>query len=196
MELFAVGLALALGFVLGLIVGARRSINLLLAARAVDRASAHVASLMPPTLPTRSAADILAGRIRVVLGTTTYDLPVLPRGPSRRWIEQLDVRFALLLASLAEAGNDEVLEQLTSEADALYEMLLSYDQSSVLPSRDEIDEAATDAQILQAVIEVWRAANPLVASAVATLATAGPSSGPPSLPPIPTASAPTTSTTS
>lgn len=193
------GLALALGFVLGLLAGARRAFNLIASGRSLRSTSARIARLMPETVPTRTAADILAGRVQVVLGGTTHALPVLARGPSRRWLEQLDARFATLAGGLSEAGNDTpaILQLLVGEQDALYDMLLSYDQSGVLPPRAEIEETATDAQILHAVLEVWRAAHPLVASAVAGAAspTSGPWPEPSSSPPPPTAGASLTSTT-
>lgn len=196
MELLAIILALALGFVLGLVAGARRALNLVLSGRAVRTASSRIARLMPEVAPMRSAADILAGRVRIVLGGTTHDLPVLPRGPSRRWVEQLDARFATLAASLNEAvDTPAIMALLSTETDALYDMLLSYDQGGILPSRDEIDETATDAQILHAVLEVWRAVHPLVDSvAGAASTTDGPSSASPSSPRGRTAGRPTTST--
>jgi hypothetical protein len=196
-EPLAIVLALALGFVLGLVAGARRAINLVLSGRAVRTASSRIARLMPEVAPTRSAADILAGRVRIVLGGTTHELPVLPRGPSRRWLEQLDTRFATLAASLNEASDTPaIMALLATETDALYDMLLSYDQGGILPSRDEIDETATDAQILHAVLEVWRAVHPLVDSVTgaAVSMTDGASSARPSSPPMSTTGRPTTST--
>lgn len=198
MELvFVAVLALALGFVIGLVAGARRAFNLIVSGRSVRTSGAGLARLMPQVPPTRSAADILAGRVRVVLGATTHDLPVLPRAASRRWLEQLDARFAALATSLDRAGADtpEIMHLLAAETDAMYDMLLSYDQTHVLPSRDEIDETATDAQILHAVLEVWRAAHPLVDSVAANLdgPTPGPSAARTSSPRRPTDGAPSTS---
>lgn len=196
MDVLTIVLALALGFVIGLVVGARRALNLVLAGRAVRSSSARLARFMPETMPARSAADILAGRVRVLLGGTTYDLPVLARGPSKRWLEQLDARFATLAASLdAAADTPTIMSLLVAETDALYDLLLSYDQSAVLPSRAEIDETATDAQILAAVLEVWRAVHPLVGSMIdgADGATSGRSSGPPTPSPATTAGGPTSS---
>lgn len=194
--LLVIVLALALGFVIGLIAGARRTFGLIVAGRGVRAAGGRLARFMPSQVPTRSAADILAGRIPVLLGGTSYDLKVLPRAPSKRWVEQLDSRFAVLAGNLEQAGNDtpEIMSLLVAETDALYEMLLSYDQDHVLPPRDEIDEVATDAQILHAVLEVWRAAHPLVATTIdSTRSTSGPSSGPPSSLPPSTDGGPTTS---
>jgi hypothetical protein len=197
-ELIVFVLALALGFIVGLAVGARRAFNLVLSGRSLRTTNARIARFMPQTMPTRTAADILAGRVPVLLGATAYELPVLARGPSKRWLGQLDGRFAALAVALEDAGDDApaILARLTSETDAMYDMLLSYDQSHVLPSRDEIDETATDAQILHAVLEVWRAVHPLVDTVIeAASTTAGPLSVPPSSPRRPTGGAPSTSTT-
>lgn len=189
-------LALALGFVLGLAVGARRAFNLVLSGRSMRTTSAGIARFLPDAMPTRSSADILAGRVRVYLGGTVFDLPVLARGPAKRWLERLDARFAALALSLDAAGTDtpQILSLLVSETDALYDMLLSFDEGHVLPSRDEIDETATDAQILHAVLEVWRAVHPLVVNLSAGQnPTSGPSAEPVSSPPRPTGGVPTTS---
>lgn len=194
-EVLAVVLALALGLAVGLVVGARRALNLVLSGRAIRTGSARLARFLPDVMPTRSPADILAGRVRIVLGGTTHDLPVLPRGASRRWLEQLDARFAALAMSLdAAADTPAIMTLLVSETDAMIDMLLSYDQSHVLPDRGEIDETATDAQILQAVLEVWRAVHPLVANVTAAAnATTGRSFVLPTSLPASTAGDPTSS---
>lgn len=194
-------LALALGFLLGLGVGALQVLRLTARRRAVAGASAGLARLWPESLPSRSAADILAGRIRVALGGQTYELPVVPRAASRRWLESLDARFVKLGGELEAAGNDtpRILTLLAAQSEALYELLRSYDQSGVLPPREEIDEVATDTQILRAVLEVWRAANPLAATLAERSEGEPPTSGTspvrPTTPPPPTDGVPTTSMT-
>lgn len=165
-QLVPVALALALGFLAGLGAGAVRGFRLARERQAAAGLNARMARLWPAELPARSAVDILAGRIQVVLGGRTYSLPVLPRAASRRWLEGLDLRFALLAADLEDAGNDtpSILNRLMTETDGLYEMLRSYDQAGVLPDAADVDEFVTDVEILRAVLEVWRAANPLAAS--------------------------------
>lgn len=155
-------LALALGFLLGALVGARRTLAMIRSGRNL-RAVGGVVGGMASEVPARSSADVLAGRIRVLLGGTTYELPVLARGPSRRWLETLDTRFESLAADLGAASDNPelIMRRLASETDALYDLLLSYDQTHVLPDRAEVDEVASDAQILHAVLEVWRAVHPL-----------------------------------
>lgn len=192
-------LALTLGLLVGLWVGAGLGIRLAARRRAALGAHAQLARLWPAELPARSAADILAGVVRVVLGGRTYDLPVLPRAASRAWLESLDSRFAVLANELEAAGNDAplIMSRLVAEADALYELLLSYDQQHVLPAREDIDAIATDTEILRAVLEVWRAVNPLAATvAEASVLTPTPSPEPRTSRPAPTAGAPTSSSES
>lgn len=201
MELLVAALAFVLGLMIGTGVGVARAFRLAARQRAALGASSAIARLWPEAMPERSAADILAGRIRVILGGLPYDLPVLPRGASKRWIESLDSQYRTLALALDVAGDDmpRILTMVGAHQDALLDMLISYDQTGVLPPRDHLDEYATDAEILRAVIEVWRAANPLVAT-LAEMATDEPTAGSsrerPSSPPMPTAGVPTTSTSS
>lgn len=191
MELVLVALALALGFLAGLGVGALRAFRLAAQRQAIAGTNARMARFWPAELPARAAADVLAGRVRVVLGGDIYDLPVLPRAASRRWLEGLDLRFAMLAADLESAGDDTpaILNRLLAEADGLYAMLRSYDTSGVLPDEGVVDEYVTDVEILRAVLEVWRAANPLAASLgeQGNPPTDGISPVSPSTPPSPTA---------
>lgn len=165
-DLLVAGLALALGLLVGSGAGVVYGLRLAARRRAALGAHAQLARLWPAEIPGRSAADILAGVVRVSLGGSTYELPVLPRAASRAWLESLDARFAVLANELEAAGNDTplIMARLVAEADALYDMLLSYDQQHVLPPKAEIDAVATDTEILRAVLEVWRAVNPLAAT--------------------------------
>lgn len=185
-ESVTVLLALGLGLLLGAWAGATYGLRLANRRRAALGAHAQLARLWPTELPGRSATDILAGVIRVVLGGRTYELPVLPRAASRRWLESLDARFATLATDLETAGNDTpaIMVRLVAEADGLYAMLLAYDGAGagVLPSREDIDETATDTEILRAVLEVWRAVHPLAAT-VAQMSDESPTPTPSPTPP-------------
>lgn len=178
--------ALIAGVAIGAILGGRRALALVLAGR--SSRGGVVPSFMPSTMPTRSAADILAGRVRIRLGNDEFTLPVLARGPAHRWLAQLDARFARLAAGLDRAADDPpaALALLMGESEAMYDMLRSYDPETI-PPRD--DETMTDAQILHAVLEVWRAVHPLVAAVDNDPggSTTSTSSGPPRLPLTPTA---------
>jgi hypothetical protein len=196
----AIALASILWFLIGAMFGARRAFRLVTQARKMRGAHSRLARFMPEAMPKRTAADILAGRIRIVLGGVPYDLPVLPRNASRKWIENLDGAFASMALALDEAGDDtaQILSLLSTQTELMYAALLDYDTTEVLPSRDELDEVATDAEVLQATLEVWRAANPLLAvvAETATTATNGTSPAQQSSPPSNTDGVPTTSSAS
>jgi hypothetical protein len=110
--------------------------------------------------------------VRVVLGDQTYVLPVRSMRANREWRETLDAKTTDLLNGLDASGNDlsSIYSLLAGQRDEMIEMLLSYDTVGILPSRDEIEDIEPDAslQVLDAVREVWRAADPLVAIAVMT----------------------------
>lgn len=186
----AVALALTLGLVVGLGVGALRGYRTAGRQQAVAGMNIAMARLWPTELPERSAADIIAGRVKVVLGGAVYDLPVLPRAASRAWVESLDSSFGSLLTDLEQAGNDTpaILSRILGYQDQLWALLASYDTSGVLPPRGWVDEFATDAEVFRAVVEVWRAANPLAAT-LAGMASRTPGTSPeePSSSPAPTA---------
>jgi len=192
-------LALALGALAGYLVGGARVTAQVRRGRLVRKAGAALAPLLPETGPARTLADIFANRIRVRLGGITYELPVLPRAANRRWLESLEGQLAATAAAYQAAATDpaRVVPLLLGEAGVGYELLLSYDQAHVLPSIDEIDEIATDAEILRAVMEVWQAANPKAAADAAQRPTTSASSpGPSTSSAASTAGAPTTSSAS
>ena len=192
--LFAVVLALALGFVLGAGFGANRALRSL---RRYRGHSATMARFLPAALPHRTAADALAGRVRLLLGSTEYELPVLSRGASRKWLAEMDAKWGALPGMLEATSDnvDEAVRVLREHTDQMLDALLAYDQSGVLPPRSELDDATTDAEILQATVECWLAANPLAASIVGAMesGTDGTSPVPQSSVPTPTAGVPTTS---
>jgi hypothetical protein len=191
-------LALALGALAGYLVGGARVTAQVRRGRLVRKAGAALAPLLPETGPARTLADIFANRIRVRLGGITYELPVLPRAANRRWLESLEGQLAATGAAYQAAATDpaQVVPLLLGEAGVSYELLLSYDQAHVLPSIEEIDEIATDAEILRAVMEVWQAANPKAAAERAPGATSTSSPGRSTSSAASTAGAPTTSSAS
>ncbi len=125
---------------------------------------AGLAALAPSK---RSAEDIFAGRVRVELGGRTYTMPVRSRRTNREWLESLDGWFGATLDRLDTIDDtDELLAVLFGASDKFLDALVSYDATGVLPGREVIDRLATDIDIIRAVMEVWRAANPLVAIAL------------------------------
>lgn len=144
----------------------------------------------------RSASDILGRVVRVTLGGQDYALPVRSIRANREWRASLDARTASLLGGLTEAGNDkaDIFAVLAGQVDLLIDMLVSYDTSGVLPTREAIEDFEPDASVdvLTAVREVWAASSPLVATALAEMmkTQASDSSAPMSSPASPTAFAP------
>lgn len=137
--------------------------------------------------PTRPAEDVLSRVVRVTLGGKTYELPVRSIRANREWKASLDARFAALVAGL-DAVEDRValFEMLSHQVDDLIELLIAYDTAGILPTRDEIEAIEPDVSIelVAAVREVWRAANPLVATGIGRLTPTEASSPPTSSPPV------------
>ena len=156
---------------------------------------------MPETGGSVLAFDFGVKRIGVALGTL---LGAGRPGPARALTtidtESNDARFAAIASELDEAADDtpRILALLAGQTDGLGEMLRAYDQSGVLPDPAYMDEFVTDAEVLVAMVEVWRAANPLVATLVEAgdETMDGTSPGRPTSSPLPTAGAPTTATSS
>jgi hypothetical protein len=158
-------LSLVLGIVLATGFWNVRFVRLERARRANLGAASGIARIGLEALPVRSVADILSGRIQIVLGGIPYIIHVLPRRASREWIAKLDQRFADVTMALDKAENDapKILALLTAHTDYMIQMLREYDVEGVLPNDEFIETYATDGEILAGMVEVWRAANPLAA---------------------------------
>jgi hypothetical protein len=119
---------------------------------------------------TRPAEDVLSRVVRITLGGTEYQLPVRSIRANRDWKERLDSTTTGLLTALDVSEDDlaAIYAALASQTDSLIDLLLSYDNSGVLPTRDELEAIEPDVSldVLAAVREVWRAANPLVAKSL------------------------------
>lgn len=116
----------------------------------------------------RPAGDLLSRVVRITLGGVEYALPTLPIAGNKRWKSQLDARLTGLVEAASAGGDDleAILAALSTQVDDLIELLLSYDTSGVLPPRERLEETVYEDELLAAVQEVWRAANPLVGMAV------------------------------
>lgn len=135
-----------------------------------------VAPASPPLslaalMPTRSAQDVLAGVHRLHLGGRRYVLQVLSIAANRRWMSRLEARIAGALDALAPGADlDTILRTLAASTPQLLDALYDYDEArteageptrpGALPPRDALEEDATPAQVLTAVLELWAAANP------------------------------------
>jgi hypothetical protein len=113
-------------------------------------------------LSERSMEDILAERIRLVIGGEVYDLPVLPIAENRVWKERMDLELGFLLANIAAEEDSDAILGLFDGSEALFmDLLTSYDTSHVLPPVEVIEANLTPLGVVKAVLEVWRAARPL-----------------------------------
>lgn len=120
-------------------------------------------------VPTRSAEDLFAERVRVQLGDREYILPVLPMGPEEEWKASLDRSLDAALANVDDFA--QVANALDAYPDKLLDALIAYDRSGVLPPREEIAATTTKLGLLRAVLGVRQAANPLVGIGFALIAT-------------------------
>ena len=114
-------------------------------------------------LPPRSVEDILAERVRLVIDGQTYDLPALVIADNEAWKARLDAEITALLArAQGEDDPGEVLNALAADATPFEDLLYAYDKGGILPEREVLRSSLTEFGLLCAVLEVWRAANPLV----------------------------------
>lgn len=140
-------------------------------------------------IPNRPAGDVLSRVVRIDLGGQSFVLPVLRIGGNRRWKQSLDGSLTGLIEGLTKSGDDmgAILGALSAQTDTLLDLLISYDETHVLPSRADIEEIAYETDLVSAVREVWRAANPLVVAALESALTDAPTtseSSPPTNTPL------------
>jgi len=132
--------------------------------------------------PTRSTADVLAGRLRIRLAGQWFVLPVLTIRQNEEWLEQLDGRLAPLLAgtdSLAAA-----IAQIERFGDRMLDLVRAYDVTGVLPEPGDWERDIYPHELLRAVMEVRLATDPTLSYAVA----AALEETPPLVPAIPSGS--------
>lgn len=113
-------------------------------------------------LPPRPVEDILAERVRLVIGGEVYSLPVLTISENRAWKERSDAELGLFVAGLSFSDDlGTTLEAFDGYDSTLMDLLISYDTTGVLPARETIEDGLTPLGLFRAVCEVWRAARPL-----------------------------------
>jgi hypothetical protein len=139
-------------------------------------------------MPARSVEDILAERVRLSIGGEVYTLPSLSIEATEAWVARMDGEFVGLMTGLEKAGDDipKIVTILTSRPDRLLALLLAYDLEHRLPPEEELRRKLTPMGLLRAIMEVWRAANPLADIALAGLTRAIEQNGSP----LPTSSPP------
>ena len=125
-------------------------------------------------LPARSVEDILAERVRLSVGGQEYILPSLNLDDTEAWLAAINAEVAGLLASAdGDADLGPLLSELQARQGRMVELLVSYDKTGVLPPVEELRKGLTPMGLIRAVLEVWRAANPLVDIALTGLSTSG-----------------------
>ena len=119
-------------------------------------------------LPERSMSDALAGRVQIVLGGQSYVLPVLSIEANEQFARSLSEPLSQRIADIPDDEPGRAVEALASEGPrAMLDLLYAYDQTGVLPPREELVRVVRPHEVLISLLEVWVAANPLLVAAVA-----------------------------
>lgn len=120
--------------------------------------------MLSALIPSRSAEDFASGVIRVTFGGREVVLEELPMDAMDAWSAVVDERLAGLLRGLDEGEEvSDVLTQLTGARPLVLDALASYPG---VPPVADLRKSATNAEVLRALMGVWSAANPLVATLV------------------------------
>lgn len=123
-------------------------------------------------LPERSVEDVLAGKLRLVLGGTPFTLDVLTIDKADEWRAGLLVAFGDVVGQLEEQVNvPGVVAFLGSNTASMLVLIRAYDQAGVLPDNDWIRSHATEPEVLRAFVLILAASFPFIASAIDILAT-------------------------
>lgn len=121
-----------------------------------------------PETPTRSTADVLAGRLTIRLAGVYYGLPVLTIGQNEDWVASLDAALEPLV-SADDEDLSAIVAGLESFNDQLLGFIWSYDVLHVLPDLDSIRRDIYPYEVLRAVMEIRAAANPTLGFALASM---------------------------
>lgn len=149
-------------------------------------------------LTARRASDQLRGVVRLSAGGEERVLPALTIAESEAWIGSLDATLASIVdaaAATADGSSPEeelalLLSALAAETPVLVTALADYDRTGVLGGVDGIRAAFRAGEVIAALLQIWRAANPLADIALLGMATSGTSSARTSPPPQPGAPSP------
>lgn len=130
-----------------------------------------MAAIIRSLLPKRSAEDIVAGNVRLLLGVGKDQreviLPVLPISGNRIWKEHFNRVILGVLPSLSsDLSGGAMLNLLTGMTDQQLELLVAYDTSGRLPDQQWIEDHVSEPQLLTLLLGVTAAAFPLAATAI------------------------------
>lgn len=99
--------------------------------------------------------------LEVTLGGEAYRLPVLSMRRNREWLAQFSTDLTGIVDGIGQPKSlTEVAEAVNSYAQKFLDMLIAYDWTGVLPSRESLDETATDGEVYTAIQKVSEVATP------------------------------------
>lgn len=123
-------------------------------------------------LPERSVEDVLAGRLRMTLGGTVFDLPVLTIAQADTWREKLLAAFGDVMNRLeSEVNVAGIIAFLGTNTPTMLTLIHDYDRDAILPDDDYIRGHATEPEVLRGFVLILAASFPFIASAIDILAT-------------------------
>lgn len=122
--------------------------------------------MLSAVIPVRSADDFVAGIIRVRLGDEEVILHELPMDAMDAWADRVDRDLADVLRKVSDGDAEEVTAELVAARPRMLEALCRYPG---VPPAEQLRATATHSEVLQALMGVWSAANPLVATLVEAL---------------------------
>lgn len=123
-------------------------------------------------LPERSVEDVLAGRLRMTLGSTIFDLPVLTIAQADEWRAKLLSAFGDVMTQLEQEVNIAgVIAFLGSNTASMLALIHEYDRDAILPDDDWIRGHATEPEVLRGFVLILAASFPFIASVLDILST-------------------------
>lgn len=136
-----------------------------------QEAPSGLSSIVRALLPQRSEEDRAAQIVRVAFGRgknlREYELPVLSIKENRAWKKVFQQEIGGMLDGLAkQADGPAVLNFINTLTDQQLVTLKAYDVDSILP---DLEEVATESQLLTAFLGVTAAAYPFAEVALAAL---------------------------
>lgn len=122
-------------------------------------------------LPERSVEDVLAGVLRMKLGGTEFQVPVLVIEKADAWRDQLAKDFAEVIGALdSKTDPAGVLSFMASQTPKMLSLLRLYDAGAALPDDEWLRRNATEPEVLRAFMLTLAASFPFIAAALDILA--------------------------
>jgi hypothetical protein len=119
--------------------------------------------ILTELLPKRSVEDVLAERVRVVLGGQEYVLPTLSIADAEGWRTEFARSLGVSLQGLSASSQPAVLlTYLGTQTDMVWRLISAFDKAGVLPSWEDVKPGTTEIGLARAFLEVVAAVYPLV----------------------------------